>query len=125
MRQEILKFQYEEYLTITHMDSNPIDYKVPQTIPTDSWLDDVFDSKRERLGPPPTPKKPLFVADLIYKNNEEKAFECFKNVAIVYFKTFSYILLSFESLEDTAMIYFKVFGTSFSTFLAKILKKMI
>lgn len=79
MRQEILKFQYEEYLTITHMDSNPIDYKVPQTIPTDSWLDDVFDSKRERLGPQPTPKKPLFVADLIYKNNEEKYVENYGN----------------------------------------------
>lgn len=61
------------------MDSNPIDYKVPQTIPTDSWLDDVFDSKRERLGPPPTPKKPLFVADLIYKNNEEKYVENYGN----------------------------------------------
>jgi hypothetical protein len=79
MRQEILKFQYEEYLTITHKDSNPIDYRVPQIIPTDTWLDDVFDSKRERLGPPPTPKRPLFVVDLIYKNDEEKYVENYGN----------------------------------------------
>lgn len=79
MRQEILKFQCEDYLTITHEGSNPIDYRVPQTIPTDSWLDDIFDNKTERPDSPPSPKRPLFVVDLIYKNNEEKYVENYGN----------------------------------------------
>jgi hypothetical protein len=79
MRQEILKFQYEEYLTITHKDSNPIDYRVPQTIPTDSWLDDIFDNKTERHGSPPSTKRPLFVVDEIHNNNEEKYVENYGN----------------------------------------------
>jgi hypothetical protein len=79
MRQEILKYQYEEYLTITHKDSNPIDYRVPQTIPTDSWLDDIFDNKTERPGSPPSTKRPLFIVDTIHNNDEEKYVENYGN----------------------------------------------
>ena len=79
MRQEILKFQYEEYFTITHKECNPIDYKVPHDIPTDAWLDDIFGKETERLGPPPSSKRPLFVVDNIYNNNQEKYVENYGN----------------------------------------------
>jgi hypothetical protein len=79
MRQEILKFQYEEYVTITHKRSSPINYTVPQTIPTDSWIEDIFDDKTERPDSPPSSKKPLFVVDEIYKNDEEKYVENYGN----------------------------------------------
>ena len=80
MKQEILKFQYEEYVTITHKCSSPINYTVPQVIPTDSWIEDIFEVSRERPSDsPPSPKKPLFVVDEIYKNNEEKYVENYGN----------------------------------------------
>jgi len=79
MRQEILKFQYEEYVTITHKRSSPINYTVPQTIPTDSWIEDIFDDKTGRPDSPPSSKKPLFVVDEIYKNDEEKYVENYGN----------------------------------------------
>ena len=98
MRQEILKFQYEEYLTITHKDSNPIDYRVPQTIPTDTWLDDIFDNKTERPGSPPSTKRPLFVVDEIHSNNEEKYVENYGNPMCTVRK--DYIMIVIERDED-------------------------
>ena len=52
MKQEIIKFQHEEYHTIIHKSSNPIDYKEPRTIPTDIWLDedDLFGSIRRTFS---------------------------------------------------------------------------
>jgi hypothetical protein len=79
MKQEILKFQYEEYFTTTHKGYNPIDYKAPHDVPTDSWIEDIFDNKTERHGPPPSSKRPLFVVDKIYNNDEEKYVENYGN----------------------------------------------
>jgi hypothetical protein len=80
MRQEILKFQHEEYLTITHKDSSPIDYVVPQPPPTDDWLGDIFCDKTERHNPVvPSSKRPLFIVDKIHNNDEEKYVENYGN----------------------------------------------
>lgn len=81
MRQEILKFQYEEYLTITHKDSNPINYQVPKTIPSivEFWEDEIFNDKTERPPSPHSPKRPLFLVDEIHKNDEEKYVENYGN----------------------------------------------
>lgn len=80
MREEIIKIQYEEYHTVKYKDSSPIDYTVPRTIPTDSWLDDIFDNKRERPSDSsPSSKKPLFLVDTIHSKNEEVFVENYGN----------------------------------------------
>ena len=97
MRQEILKFQHEEYLTITHKVSNPIDYRVPQTIPTDSWIEDIFGHNTTEINDPtPSPKKPLFIVDKIHNNNEEMYVENYGNPMCTVRKDYVMIVIERE-----------------------------
>lgn len=68
MKQEIIKFQHEEYYTIIHKSSTPIDYKEPQTPSTDEWLGELTTiPPTSKLG-----KRPLFLVDAVH--NEEKTY---------------------------------------------------
>jgi len=118
MRQEILKFQYEEYYTITHKGSNPINYSVGQTIPTDSWLDNVFEYKgKKRLDSPPSSKRPLFVVDEIYTNNEEKYVENYGNPMCTVRKEYIMVVIERDGDKLALKLFngskIKVKGTSY------------
>ena len=100
MKQEIIKFQHEEYHTIIHKSSTPIDYKEPQVIPTDTWLDDLFGSDNrpeERPDSRYSDKRPLFLVDTIH--NEEKTYvENYGNPICTVRK--EYVMVVIERDED-------------------------
>ena len=99
MKQEIIKFQHEEYHTIIHKSSNPIDYKEPRIISTDIWLDDVFSSDNEPQRPDSrySDKRPLFLVDTIH--NEEKTYvENYGNPICTVRK--EYVMVVIERDED-------------------------
>jgi hypothetical protein len=100
MKQEIIKFQHEEYHTIIHKSSTPIDYKEPQVIPTDTWLDDLFggdNRPEERPDSRYSDKRPLFLVDTIH--NEEKTYvENYGNPICTVRK--EYVMVVIERDED-------------------------
>lgn len=102
MREEILKFQYEEYTTITHKGSNPIDYyQVP--VLTDTWDDDIFGINKPQIPvSKPSTKKPLFLVDNIYKNDEEKYVENYGNPMCTVKK--DYVMVVIEQEGDKLAI---------------------
>ena len=102
MKQEIIKFQHEEYHTIIHNGSSPIDYKEPRIISTDIWLDedDLFgcnNRPEERPDSRYSAKKPLYIVDKI--NNEEKTYvENYGNPICTVRK--EYVMVVIERDED-------------------------
>jgi len=102
MKQEIIKFQHEEYHTIIHKSSNPIDYKEPRTIPTDIWLDedDLFGCNNKPEEKPDSrysAKKPLYIVDKI--NNDEQVYvENYGNPICTVRK--DYVMVVIERDED-------------------------
>jgi hypothetical protein len=93
MKQEIIKFQHEEYHTIIHKSSTPIDYKEPQTPSSDEWLG-------ELTLIPPAPKsgkQPLFLVDTT--NRGEKIYvENYGNPICTVRK--EYVMVVIERDED-------------------------
>ena len=75
MKQEIVKFQYEEYHTITYKDSSPINYSEIQLPSNDGWLDDIVVNSPT----PPSSRRPLFRVDNILQKNEEIFVENYGN----------------------------------------------
>jgi hypothetical protein len=93
MKQEIIKFQHEEYNTIIHKSSSPIDYKEPQTHSNDGWLDDVF-----MIEPTPKSKRPLFLVDKLHPKDETIYVENYGNPICTVRK--DYVMVVIERIED-------------------------
>jgi hypothetical protein len=106
MKQEILKFQHEKYITITHKEYNQIDYKAPHDVTTDSWIEDIFGNKTERLGPLPSSKRPLFVVNNIYKDDEEKYVENYGNPMCTVRKEYVMVVIEREGDKIAIKIFY-------------------